>query len=210
MGIFKLDLKYVLIVLLILVIVFQQCNRNTITTTDIVNIDGTDYELLDHKIDTVYRDTIIIVPKYVPVYSEKLVEVEVIIPMNIDSLAIIKDYFSKYEVKDTLILDGLGKGYLTDIISQNKIESRNIQWDYSVPIITDVKTVKELPKNQIYFGFNTNFDNVNIVNSISAGTILKTKKDRLYQLNVGLSNTTMGQTTPYIGGGLYWKVKLRK
>jgi hypothetical protein len=135
---------------------------------------------------------------------------DVYIPLNIDSLAIITDYFSKYKYTDTLKLEGLGSGYVIDIISENRIQSREIRWDYKIPTILDTRIVKELPKNQVYIGVYSQFDKLNVVNSIGTGFILKTKNDRLYQLNGGISNSINGQINPFIGGGLYWKIRLKK
>jgi hypothetical protein len=208
--ILNFDIKTILVILLIGVVVFQQCGRQIETPGEIISVDGKDYELLKHTIDTVYQEIEVEVPTYVPEYITKIETVEVEIPANVDSLQIIKDYFSKYEVKDTLLLEGLGKGYITDIISQNKIESRNIKWDYKIPTVLDTKIVKELPKNQLYLGLNTNFDKANVINSVGVGAILKTKRDRIYQLNTGLSNSITGETQPYLGGGMYWKIKIKK
>jgi hypothetical protein len=210
-SLLKLDLKTLLIIVLLAVVIFSQFfGKGNGKVGEIVNVDGKDYELLKHTVDTVYEEIQIEVPTYVPEYITQIETVEVQIPANVDSLEIIKDYFSKYEVKDTLFLEGLGKGYITDIISQNKIESRNIKWDYKIPTVLDTKIVKELPKNQLYLGLNTNFDRANVVNSVGAGVILKTKRDRIYQLNTGIANSITGETQPFIGGGIYWKIRLRK
>jgi hypothetical protein len=210
-SLLKLDLKTLLIIVLLAVVIFSQFfGKGNGKVGEIVNVDGKDYELLKHTVDTVYEEIQIEVPTYVPEYITQIETVEVQIPANVDSLEIIKDYFSKYEVKDTLFLEGLGKGYITDIISQNKIESRNIKWDYKIPTVLDTKIVKELPKNQLYLGLNTNFDRANVVNSVGAGVILKTKRDRIFQLNTGIANSITGETQPFIGGGIYWKIKLRK
>jgi hypothetical protein len=44
--------------------------------------------------------------------------------------------------------------------------------------------------------------------------ILKTKKDHLYQVNLGVANRTLdgvsGELRPYIGGGVFWKIKVKK
>ena len=46
------------------------------------------------------------------------------------------------------------------------------------------------------------------------GVLINTKKDKILQLGLGVNNkTTDGTTggfTPYIRGGVYWKIKLRK
>ena len=210
-ALLKLDLKTILILVLLAAVIFSQFfGKGKEEVGEIVKVDGKNYELLKHTVDTVYEEIQVEVPTYVPEYITKIETVEVQIPANVDSLKIIKDYFSKYEVKDTLLLEGLGKGYITDVISQNKIESRSVKWDYKIPTILDTKIVKELPKNQIYVGLSTNFDQLNLINSVGAGVILKTKRDKIYQLNTGVANSITGETQPFIGGGIYWKIKLRK
>jgi hypothetical protein len=226
-SLLQFDLKNILLILLIGVVVFQQCGKGKEKVGEIINVGGKDYELLEHRIDTVYEEKIVEVPTYIPKYVERLVEVPVEIPIDVDTLKIIEEYFSSFKVTDTLhltykfskdVLDengnkpkaSLGYGVIADVISQNKIQSRDIKWNFQIPTIYDTKIVKELPKNQVYMGLNTNFDRVNVINSVGAGMILKTKRDRLYQLNTGLSNSITGETQPYLGGGMYWKIKLRK
>jgi hypothetical protein len=226
-SLLKFDLKNILLILLIGVVVFQQCGNGEEEVGEIINVGGKNYELLEHRIDTVYEEKIVEVPKYVPQYIERLVEVPVKIPVGVDTLKVIEEYFSTFKVTDTLkltykfskdVLDengkkpqaSLGYGVITDVISQNKIQSRDIKWNFQIPTIYDTKIVKELPKNQVYMGLNTNFDRVNVVNSVGGGVILKTKRDRIYQLNTGLSNSITGETQPYLGGGMYWKIKIKK
>lgn len=190
----------------------------------IINVDGKDYELLSQKIDTVVVEKEVKVPTYVPKYIEKIVTetVEVEIPMDIDSLAIIKDYYSKYKVKDTLQLtydfpagvtdslgqkpaSSLGYGIVTDIISQNKIESREIDWFFKIPTIYNTTIVKELPKNELYYGLGAGVDGTNGFGNVSGNLLLKTKKMNIFGVNVGVSNQ-MGEYKPFVGTSVYWKL----
>jgi hypothetical protein len=79
--------------------------------------------------------------------------------------------------------------------------------------VKETTIVKELPKNQVYWGFNGGFNRQDVVSNVSAGLILKTKKDKLVQLNVGVANNqtpTGNVMSPYVGVGMYWKIKLKK
>ena len=53
-----------------------------------------------------------------------------------------------------------------------------------------------------------------MVSNVGAGLLIKTKKDKIYNLGVGVSNRvtdgTNGTLSPYIGGGVYWKIKFKK
>ena len=122
------------------------------------------------EVDTVYVEKEVKVTKYVPKYITKEVIKEVEILSRCRFTIIIKDYFSKVTVKDTLnltyefpteVTDSLGQkpdsslgfGILTDVISQNRIESREIDWFFKIPTVYNTTIVKELPKNEFYYGF---------------------------------------------------------
>jgi hypothetical protein len=46
------------------------------------------------------------------------------------------------------------------------------------------------------------------------GFLINTKSDKMYHLGVGVANRTIDGTTgtlaPYVGGGVYWKIRLKK
>ena len=214
--------REILILLLFGIILFLRgCGDDTGDKT-IVDVDGEQYELLESKTDTIYVEKEVKVTKYVPKYITKEVIREIEIPADVDSLAIIKDYFSRITVKDTLnltydfpkvVTDSLGNkpsgnlgfGILTDIISQNRIESREIDWFFRIPTVYNTTIVKELPKNEFYYGFGVGMDQTNGLNNFSGNVLFKTKKMKIYGLNVGLSNQ-LGEYKPFVGGSLYWKL----
>ena len=214
--------KELLILLLVGIIFLMRGCGTDYGDKEIINVDGEDFELIKKEIDTVFVEKEIQVTKYVPRYITKEVIKEVEIPIDVDSLAIIKDYFSKVTVTDTLNLDydfpkevtdslgqtppsSLGFGILTDVISQNRIESREIDWFFKIPTVYNTTIVKELPKNEFYYGFGLGVDQTNGFGNLSVNGLLKTKKMNIYGLNIGLSNQ-MGQYKPFVGTSLYWKI----
>ena len=214
--------KELLILLLVGVIFLMRGCGTDYGDKEIVNIDGEDFELIEQKTDTVFVEKEVKVTKYVPKYITKEVIKEVEIPVDVDSLAIIKDYFSKITVKDTLnlaydfpevVTDSLGNkpsgdlgyGILTDVISQNRIESREIDWFFKIPTVYNTTIVKELPKNEFYYGLGLGVDQVNGFGSFSVNGLLKTKKMNIYGLNIGMSNQ-LGEYKPFVGTSLYWKI----
>ena len=214
--------KELLILLLFSIIFFMRGCDSDYGDKEIINIDGEDFELLEQKTDTIYVEKEVKVTKYVPKYITKEVIKEVEIPIDVDSLAIIKDYFSKITVKDTLNLtyefptevtdslgakpdSSLGVGILTDVISQNRIESREIDWFFRIPTVYNTTIVKELPKTEFYYGFGVGVDQTNGFGNLSLNGLVKTKKQQVYGLNLGLSNQA-GQYKPFIGTSFYWKI----
>ena len=216
--------REILILLLVGIILFLRGCGSDYGDKQLVNIDGEDFELLESKTDTIFVEKEVKVTKYVPRYITKEVIKEVEIPVDVDSLAIIKDYFSKVTVKDTLnltydfpdvVTDSLGNkpngdlgfGILTDVISQNSIESREIDWFFKIPTVYNTTIVKELPKNEFYWGINGGFNKSDIISNVGGGLILKSKKNNLYQLGLGIqNNSNTSQLAPFVSAGMYWKI----
>ena len=218
----KKYIKEIIIIALVVIVALQRGCGTDYGDKEIVKVDGKDYELIKQETDTVFIEKKVEVTKYVPKYITKEVIKEVEIPVDVDSLAIIKDYFSKVTVTDTLNLDydfpkevtdslgnkpasSLGYGILTDVISQNRIESREIDWFFQIPTVYNTTIVKELPKLEFYYGFGLGMDQTNGLGNFSVNGLLKTKKMNIYGLNIGLSNQ-LDQFKPFVGGSMYWKI----
>jgi hypothetical protein len=147
------------------------------------------------------------------IYYETIKEVQ--IPTVIDTQALLQNYYSKNVYKDVLTLpDSLGTVSIIDTITQNKILGRTFNASVKQRTIKETTIVKELPKTQLYWGLNSNFNKTDLVSSIGTGLVLKTKSDKLYQIGGGVLNTTTngsdGKFSPYVGVGVYWKIKLLK
>lgn len=204
-----LDIRTLTILVLGCVLLFKQCGfgggNDDIET---ISVNGKDYELLSHKVDTQYVDRITEVTNYVPKYIIKVDSVEV--PMDADTIAIINDYFTKYVVNDTLKLnDGLGWVFVTDTITQNKITARGFKASVTERTITDLKIVKELPKHEFYYGVNMTLDRENIFNGVGGGLTWKDKQNHLYQLGVGVTQNN-SNLVPVVNLGLQWKIGKKK
>ena len=206
-----LDIRTLTILVLVVVLLFKQCGFGSGNgDIETINVDGKDYELLSHKVDTQFVDRITEVPKYVPQYITKVDVDTVEIPMDADTLAIIEDYFSTYAVNDTLKLnDGLGWVFVQDEITQNKLKSREFKANVKEKTITDTKIVKELPKNEFYYGVNMALDRENIFNGVGGGITWKDKKNHLYQLGVGVTQNN-SNLVPVMNIGLQWKIGKKK
>ena len=212
-----LNLKNIAIALLIVVVVFQQCGGNKKGTGEIVKVDGKKYELIKHEIDTIeVVKTKVVTKKGADIVHEVILHDTAIKLIDVDTVALLHDYLAKYIYKDTLHLpDSLGEVSLIDTISKNKILGRTFNAKVKQREIKETLIVKELPKTQVYYGFTGGFNKVDVVSNIGAGVLIKTKKDKIFQLGLGVSNKvgtdgTSGVLSPFIGGGVYWKIKFKK
>ena len=211
-----LNFKNIAIAVLIIFVLLEWFNPGGVMPGKKVFIAGKAYEVIKHDIDTVdIVKTKIVTKKGEDIYHETIVEKEVIIPAVIDTMALLKDYYSKVLYKDTLVLpDSLGIVALNDTISQNKILGRTFNASVKQRTIKETTIVKELPKTKLFYGLEGGFNKADFVSSVGAGVLINTKKDKIYQLGLGVTNQTTDGTnggfTPYVRGGVYWKLKLKK
>jgi len=211
-----LNFKNIAIAVLIIFVLLEWFNPGGVMPGKKVFIAGKAYEVIKHEIDTVdIVKTKVVTKKGEDIYHETIVEKEVIIPAVIDTMALLKDYYSKVLYKDTLILpDSLGIVALNDTISQNKILGRTFNASVKQRTIKETTIVKELPKTKLFYGLEGGFNKADFVSSVGAGVLINTKKDKIYQLGLGVTNQTTDGTnggfTPYVRGGVYWKLKLKK
>jgi len=211
------NFKNIAIAALIIYILLQWFNPGGVMPGGrTIRIEGKKYEVIKHEIDTVdVIKTKVVTKKGDDIYHETIVEKEVLIPAIIDTAALLKDYYSKVLYKDVLVLpDSLGTVAVTDTISQNKILGRTFNANVKQRTIKETMIVKELPKTKVFYGLEGGFNKADFVSSVGAGVLINTKKDKIYQLGLGVDNRTTdgtnGSFSPYVRGGVYWKIKLKK
>lgn len=211
-----LNIKNIAIAVLVAIILLELWNPGGVMPGKTIRIDGKKYEVIKHEIDTIdVIKTKVVTKKGEDIYHEVIEHDTTIKLVNVDSAAILKDYLSKVVYKDVLVLpDSLGTIALTDTITKNRILGRTFDAKVKQRTIKETTIVKELPKTKVFYGFEGGFNKTDVVSHIGAGLILNTKTDKLYHLGVGVANRvvdgTNGGLTPYINGGVYWKIRLRK
>jgi hypothetical protein len=212
-----LNFKNIAIAALIIYVLLQWFNPGGVMPGGrTIRIDGKKYEVIKHTIDTIdIVKTKVVTKKGEDIYHETIVEKEVLIPAVIDTAALLKDYYSKVLYKDVLVLpDSLGTVAVTDTISQNKILGRTFNASVKQRTIKETTIVKEPARTQVYYGLNAGFNREDYVSAIGAGLMVKTKKVKIYQFNLGVNNRTTdgtnGSLSPYVGFGTYWKIKVKK
>jgi hypothetical protein len=210
-----LNFKNIAIAVLIIFVLLEWFNPGGVMPGKKVFIAGKAYEVIKHDIDTIdIVKTKVVTKKGEDIYHETIVEKQVVIPAVIDTMALLKDYYSKVLYKDTLVLpDSLGTVSLLDTISQNKILGRTFNASVKQRTIKETMIVKELPKTKVFYGLEGGFNKADFVSSVGAGILINTKKDKIFQLGLGVNNKTTDGTnggfSPYVKGGVYWKIKFK-
>lgn len=210
-----LDIRHIVIVLLLLICALEFLNPKGFMpnrTKIVTQIDSIPFEVHD--------TTEIEVPVEVEVlYEVKVpyeVKVEVPVIQSIDTAEILKSHFAKIQYKDVLKLpNNQGTVTIIDTIANNTIVNRKFIADVKRMIINDTIYTQIPRKTEAYLGLDVKFDKPNVINIIGLSMLFKNKDDRhLYKLGVGVTNRvddggTNGKLTPFIGGGVYWKLKLK-
>jgi hypothetical protein len=203
-----------IILLLILIVIIEFINpKGIMPNRTTVKVDSIPYAIHD----TVSVDSLVQVEVEIEVPVEIEVEkiVEVPVYQTIDTMEILKIHFAKVQHKEVLTLpNNQGTVTLIDTISKNSIVNRQFIADIKRMIVKDTIYTKEPKKNQLFFGLNGGFNKENVVSHIGTGVLFKTKDDKIFHVGVGVANRvldgTSGTFTPYVDGGVYWKLKLKK
>lgn len=171
----------------------------------IIRVQGKSYKVVEHKIDTIEIIKKIFIEKPgKDIYHDTTIYVHV--PISIDTLEIIRAYFAKNVYKDTLKLnDSLGFVFIQDTIAENKLAYRTYKAEVKERIVKETTYMTEPPKIQLYYGFEGIFDKQDLFKGVGGGLLLKTKKDKIFKLNLGVLNGTQ-KLDPYANFGMYWKI----
>lgn len=210
-----LDVRNGIILLLLLISIIELVNPRGIMPNRIevrTKIDSIPYPVHD----TIPVDSLVEVEVEVPVPYEVEKLVEVPVTQFVDTLAILKDFNAKNELKEQLLLpSNLGVVNLNQVISQNKIISRTFDAKITPKTVRDTIYTPIPRKTEVYYGFFGGLSKPDVVPNIGAGVMLKTKNDKIIHAGLGVYNRVIdnglsGELTPYITGGVYWKIKLKK
>jgi len=158
----------------------QKCGRGG-GTTETIKYDTV---WVHEKKDTQYIPTIVnhYLPGKVPPALEKWDTLYVI--EDIDTAAILQDYFSFNLYSDTL-KNKYGYVLVNDTISRNKILGRGVKTDLLVPEVTKTITLIE-KRNQVYFGGGIWGNTKDALSGVELNLSLKTKSNRI--IGIGYQN----------------------
>ena len=202
-SIFKNFQSLIIIGLIIVIFLLRECRgeKSPIPTEPITVV----------KIETKYDTIVETVPTYIPKYKTRVkwktktvhdtIEIHDTIP--VDTASVLEEYFAAYAYTDTLKKDSV-TFIINDTISQNKILSRGIKYNLVYPT-TIIQTEREVNKRELYVGFGLGGDRQQI-SYAGSELILRTKKDKLYGVGIGVNNSFQ----PILTFKMNWKVKMPK
>jgi hypothetical protein len=185
-------------------------HKTTIVEKPVI-VDGEELQPIH---DTIPLEVPVEVP--VPYEVEKLIPYAVhdTIEAKVDTNFIVNQFLNTKNIfTNTYKFDKQqGSITITDTISKNKLVGRK----YITNITPKVDTL-EIPepfRRKVYAGFEGGFNQADYVNFIGVGVMVNSNSNKIYNLGIGVNNKTTdgtnGYLTPYIRGGVYWKIRLKK
>lgn len=198
MKLFSKVAPYLIILALVLILLYQEGCFGGSKKGKEIKIDGKTYEVVKHEIDTFYE------VKTQTVYrkgKDIVHEVEVVkeVPTNVDTGAILKDYYARVFYRDTFKLkDTLGFIVINDTISRNRIQDRKFYSSIIVPTVKEKIYLREI-SNDWFLG-----PSVDVGNPMNLGgeIHLKSKKDLLFGAGVGINSNL----SPSLRFSIGWKI----
>lgn len=185
---------YTIIIAFLIVLLYRaECGR-PIDPPKEVKVDGKKYEIIKVKLDTVY-----IKVKPEVVFKDRYVA-DTVIVTKIDTLScedVKVDYYSKKVFLDTIKFGSSGNIYIKDTIQRNSLSNRTVNSDLVFANPREFITVKEKAKNELYFGPRIDFSGGVVTPHI--GLLLKTTRNRLYGVSLGVGRS------PIYSGSIYIK-----
>ena len=209
------DIRHIIILLLLILAAVEFINpkgimpNRTIAVHDTIGVEVPVHDTIGVEVEVpVEVETIVEVDKPVPYAVHDTIQAVV------DTNLIVNQYLNSVNVfTNTYKFDKQqGSITITDTISKNKIVGR--KYITKITAKKDTILVPEPFKRKVFAGFEGGFNTPDFVSSIGLGVMINSKSDKIYNLGVGVNNTTIdgtnGTFTPYIKGGVYWKIKLKK
>lgn len=192
------NVVYGVTVLFLLMMLYRaECGRPfVVPNVDKVVVDGKKYEVIKKVVDTQYvkytekgkSDTII---HDTTIY----VKIPIFDSLQLDSM--VKLYHAMNIFSDTFKLAN-GNVYVQDSVHRNVIVGRRWEADFMMPSEKTTVVVRDPARHQVYFGPKVEYG-TGIVPGV--GMILKTKRDRMYGISLGIGNKS-----PVYGGLIYIKL----
>lgn len=196
------NIKNIIIVALIVIImIMQQCSGpmfdfNLFGGKTPDPVEGTVITKIETRWDTVKIDSIV----YQPRWRTRVDTVHDTTLRDVDTMSVLKDYYAKYEYKDTIDLDTLGHITIQDTITQNMIISRIFDPTITVPTKTITRD-SLISKNEFYYGLGI-AGNRQQFSYVGGELLYRSKRKRVIGAGLGINQNLQ----PVISLRMMWKI----
>jgi hypothetical protein len=184
----------IIIIFLLILLVFGDCNGDSTPEEPIIVRDTTWIRfdsIVYHKpeiIDRIHTENHYYIPD--STYEGLLKQFH----------KIVAEHTMKNVHSDTLKIKDLGYVHVIDTVSENEIKDRKYSYFFEYPEVETTITQPYVPRNQFYMGGGVQSGPVNAFNF---GGLLKNKKDNIFKASIGITDQLQLQ----YGAEAYFKLK---
>ena len=204
----RISISEILIIILVIVILLQRCGegRNPENPTEPQITRDTVWV---HKDSTITKQPQIIKTITVPIEqwnTEYLPDTSSMSKLIAQYNELANKFLALNISVDSIVVDTIGKVYITDTVTTNIIKNRKLSYNFKFPIVTNTIILPEPKRTQWYVGGTIQGEQGSLISQINANLLIKNKKDQMFGGHVGLNTSGNLQ----IGLSSFWKIKLRK
>lgn len=179
-----------IVVLVIIIILLRNCKGKIIIPEPEIKIVKTTV------IDTVEVE----VPKYIPKWRDRWLPSDTVF-RDVDTAAILADYFTVYYYEDSLINDSL-EIRIKDSVTKNQITSRNLSYRLLYPTTTIIKTITEKTNEREFYIGPKVYSTMQQLQYVGIESMFRSKKRTALSIGIGVNEDFHIQG----GIGFYWKL----
>jgi hypothetical protein len=201
----KVSLSEILVIVLLIILLLQRCDNPVVVEQPSIKRDT----VWIHKDSTITRQPQIIKTITVPVEqwnTEYLPDTSSISKLIAQYNELANKFLALNISQDSIVVDSIGKVFITDTVTTNIIKNRKLTYDFKFPIITNTITIPEPKRTQWYAGGTIQGEQGNLISQINANLLIKNKRDQMFGGHVGLNRSGALQ----IGLSSFWKIKIKK
>ena len=190
----------IIVVLITIIILIQQCagpSYDLFQTQQSQLNEGTVITKIETKWDTLTLDSLVYVPKWNT--KNELEDELASIMQDIDTVSILKDYYSKYFYSDTIDLDSFGSIVINDTITKNSIITRKVKPSLYIPTTTITRD-SLITKRELYYGLGL-AANKQQFSYVGGELLYRSRNKKIIGIGLGVNN----QLQPVISARMMWK-----
>ena len=191
----------IIVVLITIIILIQQCagpSYDLFQTQQSQLNEGAVITKIETKWDTLTLDSLVYVPKWNT--KNELEDELASIMQDIDTVSILKDYYSKYFYSDTIDLDSFGSIVINDTITKNSITTRKVKPSLYIPTTTITRD-SLITKRELYYGLGL-ATNKQQFSYVGGELLYRSRRKHIYGVGIGVNN----ELQPVFSGRIMWKI----
>jgi hypothetical protein len=198
----QLRITDIVIIVLIVILFLQKCGGGKTVTPSITTVRDTVWIKKDSTINS-KPQIVQSIPFPVDHYTKEYIADTNYNKLVLQYQELVAKFLATNIQKDSFRIDSIGYVKITDTVSNNLVQGRQINYKFKYPIIKETITIIPPPKTQVFWGIGIQ-GNKQELNQFTTSFLLKNKKEQIFGVQAGISPNGIVN----YGVSTFWKIKL--